>query len=187
MLTRHAAILLALTATAPVAGAAELGTVTLEPLGYAVYPLPTRGAEVAYQLTPEDAVSLSFAKGAAAQLLVDYDVTLLLVRYRRAIGSLSRANFGLGTRALAESSSTGTARQTALVAESSFGSNYDWGPALLACDWIGIVYPVSTLSHASAYASDADAGDVALDRANFDHLTHKPTLELLRLSVGVQF
>ena len=171
------------------------GFATVEPFGYAVYPLPSKGAEAGFFLAPDAAISFSFAKGNATQLLTKYDASLLLVRYKLLVGSLSHGNFGIGARRFAETldvpTTTGvfnaSAHRTSVIAEASFGSRFNVGPALVACDWLGVALPLATLSQGDNYPDNVDASERDQDRADFAKVTTKPSLELLRLSVGVQF
>lgn len=169
------------------------GSLTFEPLGYAVYPLRTRGAEATYRLSPDRAVSLSYAEGKTEQLLTAYEASLLLARYKVLIGSLSQLNAGFGVRqfsqrldvATATGSGASTALEAAVVSELSFGTRFETGRVLLVCDWLGVALPLARFGSRAAYPEGVEASERAAAEDSFAKVARRPSLEFLRFSAGI--
>lgn len=170
-------------------------SVAVEPAGFATYPVPTQAAEIGYYLSPESALSLSYAKGTTTQLLAKYDAQLALIRYKHFFGAVSHFNFGLGYRSFeshfevkagAENEDV-TVSSAAVVAEASFGNQVVIGPLYFGCDWIGGTAPIARLREKSNYPEEADESETEDYEQSFGEVAYKPIMQFMRVFVGAIF
>lgn len=195
----HGITILALTCGTPILaddGAYATGSVMIEPIGFAVYPIPSRGVEIALNTDGEDAVSVSYAAGEHSRLLTKYHTELALVRYRWTLGSMSHLHLGFGSRGLRQTyavqrddgSSADLRAETHFFAlESSFGSHLRIGPIRFSCDWLGFVLPISNYRQKTSTPDGIDPSEQEENNDALERAAWVPTLQLLRLSTGVVF
>lgn len=175
-------------------GAGPVASLSVEPVGYATYPIPTQAVELGYYLSSTDAVSLSYAKGSTTQLLAKYDAQLALLRYKVYFGAISHFNFGLGYRSLSSRFDVRTSSETAdvkmssaaVVGEASFGNQVLLGPFFVGCDWIGITAPLSRLGDESNYPDDADEEETEDYEQAFGEVAYKPIMQFMRVYLGAE-
>lgn len=168
---------------------------TVEPVGYAVYPIPSRAAELSYYPVSDGAIALSYATGSLEQLLTKYQSELLLLRYRFSWGAFSRLSLGLGTRSIEYARTRTTAgveyeveiQSKSLVGEASFGNQLTFGPLAIGCDWIGVVVPLSELSSKEDFPDDVSEDDQESYKADAAKFGARPTLQFMRVFVGLVF
>jgi hypothetical protein len=72
-----------------------------------------------------------------------------------------------------------------LVVEASLGNRIHFGPVVLGCDWVGLVVPVAKLAAQSTSPEGVDATEKEDNEDAFDRIAFAPTLQLLRVSVGM--
>lgn len=168
----------------------------VEPIGYAVYPIPTRGAFLDYYLTPDGVVGISYARGQHQQLLAENYAEMTMVRYRWLIGSLTRVNIGAGYRTLGTRYSVRTSTgedadvdtsMKVVLAELSFGTHLELGVLQISCDWLGISVPLSKVAYKDGFPETADATAKDANEEEFNRIAFVPTLQFVRLGVGVVF
>jgi hypothetical protein len=169
---------------------------TVEPAGYATYPIPSRAAEAAYYLSPASALSVSYARGSTTQLLAESYAELLLLRFKYLFGAVSHLNLGLGERrlgykydVLTTSGETSTAERSmdVLVGELSFGTHLNFGVLQVGCDWAGVAVPLARLGGKNEEPSDLAASEAGSDSEALKRVAYVSTLQFMRVFVGTVF
>lgn len=168
----------------------------IEPAGYAVYPIATKGVEASYYLSPLTALSASYARGTSEQLLAKSDAQLTILRFKYFFGAISHINLGIGERSIgyrysvklvSDESKDVTVGMSALVTEVSFGNQLHFGPVQLGCDWLGAVFPLVKLKNENNFPADAADAEAESESDAVKKVAFVPSLQFMRLFVGVVF
>lgn len=171
-----------------------IGSFAVEPYGFALYPVASRGVELSVNMAASDALAINYVKGEHHQLLMHYDADLLLLRYRHYFDGWMRGQLGMGVSQIRQAYAThladgspvamATTRQM-LVGELSVGHELQLGPVVLACDWFGVVIPLSKLSQTQTAGEGVDPVETKENRDAFDRISFVPALQIMRVSVGM--
>jgi hypothetical protein len=172
-------------------------SLTVEPVGFAVYPIPSQGAELDIFIAPDLALAVNYATGSTEQLLAKTTSQLALLRLKYFFGAISHVNLGIGYRSIGTeydvmSASLGQVdvqkTMKVAVSELSFGNQISWGPLQFSCDWLGIVVPVAKLAYHDDVPGDVvEGGGDDVDADEMQKVAFAPTLQFVRFSVGVIF
>jgi len=172
-----------------------VGSVVVEPVGFANYPIPSRAIELAYFLPQDGALALNYSRGSTDLLLANYRVDLLLLRYNYPIGALTHIKLGGGARSLnyqykvrsGAEETAATASSTTLVTEASFGNQVSIGPVIFGCDWLGFVVPLLKIASKSHFPDDTDDSERRDDEGALAAATFSTTMQFMRVFIGVTF
>lgn len=177
-------------------GSPPHGSVMLEPIGFAVYPILSRGLEVGWYATANDLLTTSYATGKHSRLLTDYRTELALLRYRRQLSSLTHVNLGFGYRGLGQvykiqrddgSQVSHHAETQLLILETSLGNHLRLGLINLSCDWLGIVVPIAPYRDHKSSPDGVDPSEQEENQDALERVAWVPTLQLMRVSMGISF
>lgn len=173
---------------------AARGSIAVEPYGFALYPIPSRGLELAANIQENSSIAVNYSRGEQHHLLMHYQADLLLIRYRHYFDEWIRAQLGVGVSQIRQfyethladaSPVTVSANRQMLVGETSLGHELHFGPILLACDWFGLVIPMSKIAQKQSASEGVDLDDKKENEDAFDRISFVPALQILRFSIGV--
>jgi len=159
----------------------------VEPVGFAVYPIPTRGAEVSWFVEDDRTLTLSVARGETEQLLAKHEAELAVLKYRMLVGDITHLSLGAGVRTLRYEREAVAIEAKELVGEANFGNRLKWGPFALGCDWLGVTLPFKALSTKKDWPADVSEEDAAEYEKASDGIMAATRMQFMRVYAGVVF
>lgn len=170
-------------------------SLSLEPIGFAVYPIQTTGANIGFGVDPTSLWEISYAQGETKILLATLTAELILVRYKHFIGSMAYLNFGIGTRKLAmdydvrttEGETGVRTEEEVAVGEFGIGTRFGTETLIYGVDWIGVTYPLSKIGSKNSYPDNAVEEEEESNQDALEKTAFKPSGQFFRPYIGIAF
>jgi hypothetical protein len=178
--------------------AAKTFLLSAEPIGFAVTPLPTYGANIGLYLSSNAILQVEYASGSIGLGFYDLGAKSLGINVKFFTGNSFYLKTGFDYRRISISGvkclfcsdpyfklDGGSADSIALAV--GLGNQWQWNTFTMGCDWLGVTAPVITQYSNDFHQSRISAQDQARIDGAFDRVAKAVSLQLLRIYLGASF
>lgn len=155
-----------------------------------------RGIQAGYFLTPDSVAELDVVTSEFQLLGQNSEINVGTLRYKSFVGNSLFLQGGLGIRETRRDDVSGiysgknneshfSAKQ--IVAEFGLGNRWQFGHFTMGCDWVGLLQPIAKISSSESF--DSEVSETAKDsrRSDFENMTSRGTVLLVRFHLGAAF
>jgi hypothetical protein len=176
----------------------KVGFLTVQPIGFAIFPFPSMGINGGYFIDADKLVQIEVNRGKLGLSSFDIATESLGVNLKYFTGNSFYVKAGAAYRSVsmknaicfncAANNRVDLGAANAIAAELAVGNQWQWENFTFGCDWIGLMVPLVTAG------GDPVPTDIAMadrDRTEINNLWNQlnksPTTTLLRFYLGASF
>jgi hypothetical protein len=169
-------------------------SVTVEPFGFSIVPIPTTGVTAGYHFNPNRVGEFNYAWGGSSVANADYRVELTTLRLKQFVFGKMYLNGEVGYRNVRAIFPAGTVEAFTeeqkssvgvMVAGGSVGHEWRTDQFVLGCDWVGVDLPVGEYRQRGQNMRDLDDKDDSVK--TFEKIAFNQSVQAFRFYFGTSF